>query len=222
MAASGDTVRIGVGRFDDKRYYSFPGWSDSVRVVVHQYELTITGSGPETIIGQEEPWELEQGNHKGIVAGQLVGVLDNSILRVQDLTLENMEKGVDTSHELVDGCYVEIKDARFEGTGSRPPSTAPLPAKCSSSKTPSSTTSLATESSPRLGTGQIHAARIRTSRLTYDPIWNGTHLGAVECIRDCLLTNCQFIGGTACAIFTYSGPALIKNCRFEGQEGYML
>ena len=65
VAASGDTILIGPGRFNEQRYWSFPGWSDSVRVVVPQRELTLIGSGPATIIGQTEPWELEQGAHKG-------------------------------------------------------------------------------------------------------------------------------------------------------------
>ena len=65
VAADGDTIRIGPGRYDEKTLFVTPGWSEFVRVIVRQEELTIIGSGPETIIGQEEPWELDQGWHRG-------------------------------------------------------------------------------------------------------------------------------------------------------------
>jgi len=94
-AASGDTIRIGPGRFDEKQWVTCPGWSDSVRVLVPQEELTIIGSGPETIIGQVDPWDPEQGYHKGIVASDWWG---NSTIRVENLHMENMRTALYTSH----------------------------------------------------------------------------------------------------------------------------
>jgi len=110
IAASGDTIRIGPGRFDEKQYVTCPGWSDSVRVLVSQEELTIIGSGPETIIGQEAPWDLEQGDPKGIVASDWWG---NSRIFLENLHFENMGDGIYTSHE--NPCDVTIGNCTFYG-----------------------------------------------------------------------------------------------------------
>ncbi len=111
-AASGDTVRIGLGRFDEKFLVTCPGWSEYVRVHVTQHELTIIGSGPGTIIGQVNPWEPEEGYHKGIATGSLWG---NQILRIESLHLEHMRDGIYTGYEDTAWNIFEVSDCSFNG-----------------------------------------------------------------------------------------------------------
>jgi hypothetical protein len=113
-AADGDTIAIGPGRYDEKTLFVTPGWSEFVRVIVRQEELTIIGSGLETIIGQEEPWELDQGWHRGIVAGYLEGLNDNRRLLVEGIRFENMAMGIYTSYEGA-AAGVKIRDCEFAG-----------------------------------------------------------------------------------------------------------
>jgi hypothetical protein len=111
VAASGDTVRVGPGRFDDMRLVTTPGWADSVIVQVKQYELTIIGSGPETIIGKDEPWDDVLGDHrKGIATSDYWG---NHVLRVEDLKIENMRDGIYTSFEYEPGGTLEVRNCEF-------------------------------------------------------------------------------------------------------------
>nr|MEE4269523.1 right-handed parallel beta-helix repeat-containing protein [Candidatus Krumholzibacteria bacterium] len=110
-ASSGDTIRIGPGRFNDQTWVTSPGWSDSVRVLVTQQELTLIGSGyPETVIGPPDPWDPSQGFHKGIVGGDLLG---NLILRVQGIWFVNMRDAIYTSYEFEDGSVLNVSHCTF-------------------------------------------------------------------------------------------------------------
>jgi hypothetical protein len=102
-AASGDTIRIGPGRFNEGQIVTVPGWSHFVRVLVSQPELTLIGSGESTVIGQEEPWDLSQGLHKGIATGAWFG---NASITVVDIRFENMGQGIYASetHAHIIGC----------------------------------------------------------------------------------------------------------------------
>ena len=115
VAASGDTILIGPGRFNEQQWVTFPGWQDSVRVLVPQHELTLIGSGPATIIGQTEPWEMEQGYHKGIVTGDLLG---NAVIRVEKIRFENMARGIYTSYESTGEDTVLIRNCEFYANNS--------------------------------------------------------------------------------------------------------
>jgi hypothetical protein len=112
-AASGDTIRIGPGRFDERRFWTFPGWSDSVYVVVDQHELTLIGSGPETIIGPQEAWEPEQANERGIVTATFLG---NAVLRIENLRIENVYRAVEVAHEVSEADTVAVRACHFFGT----------------------------------------------------------------------------------------------------------
>ncbi len=110
-AASGDTIRIGVGRFDDKQWVVCPGWSEFVMVKVFQEELTIIGSGPETIVGSSSPWDASQGDPKGVACGDLWG---NERLVLEDLCVENMRDGVYVSYEFASNCSLVISNCLFK------------------------------------------------------------------------------------------------------------
>ena len=94
-AASGDTIRIGPGRFEEKRpYTSYPSttekWTFDVYVAVIVSELTIIGSGADqTTIGPPVRIWQDPEEPKIICALSLV-----SRLIVEDLALENVFQGV--------------------------------------------------------------------------------------------------------------------------------
>ncbi len=111
VAADGDTIRIGPGRFDEMRLVTSIGWTDSVCVLVTQEELTIIGSGPETVIGTAREWDLEQGRRKGIVASDYWG---NERVLVEGIRVENMRDGIYTAYEDGPGS-VKIRDCEFAG-----------------------------------------------------------------------------------------------------------
>jgi hypothetical protein len=82
-AASGDTIRIGPGRYNDGRVVTTPGWSEFVRVLVRQFELTLIGSGHGvTIMGPSSPWDLSQGWNIGIRVGPHFG---NQHVQISDI-----------------------------------------------------------------------------------------------------------------------------------------
>jgi len=108
-AASGDTILIGPGRFDEGRLVTTPGWTDYVRVLVEQEELILIGSGEHnTIIGPEAPYDYSQGNNKGIEAGPWWG---NQRLVVRDIGFENMGFAIRT-HPTPE---VLVANCRFSG-----------------------------------------------------------------------------------------------------------
>ena len=96
LAAPGDTVRIGPGRYDDPEVVSCPGWTREVQVLVDKDNLVLIGSGSSTIIGQEEWWEESQGYHLGIVASDGWGCFN---LTIDSLRIENSGGAIYSSHE---------------------------------------------------------------------------------------------------------------------------
>jgi len=108
-AASGDTVLIGPGRFDEGQMVTTPGWTDYVRVLVELEELTLIGSGGQsTIIGPEAPYDFSQGRNKGIEAGPWWG---NQRLVVRDIGFENLGFAIRT-HPTPE---VYVSNCRFAG-----------------------------------------------------------------------------------------------------------
>ncbi len=108
-AASGDTILIGPGRFDEKQVRTCMVETDSVRIFVTQEVLTIIGSGPdETIIGQSESWDLSQGHHLGVFADSYCG---NQVLNLIGLRMENMGYAVFAGT----GAKSTIRDCMFYG-----------------------------------------------------------------------------------------------------------
>jgi len=136
FAASGDTILIGPGRYNEGRIVTTPGWTEFVRVLVHQEELTIIGAGPEeTIIGPTGPYDPNQGFDKGIVANPHFGC--HRII-IENIGFENMGAGIignDAAEEIsirnclfqsnyngvycVGGTGLEISACRFVNDGPR-------------------------------------------------------------------------------------------------------
>lgn len=109
-AASGDTIRIGPGQFDDKFLLTSPGWSDSVIANVSQDTLTLIGSGASTIVGQNSSWDSSQGQTKGIVASDYWG---NSHINISNISFKNFRDAIYTSHENTLQSHVSVKHCSF-------------------------------------------------------------------------------------------------------------
>lgn len=91
-AASGDTIMIGPGRYNEGAIVVTPGWTEFVRVLIRQPELTLIGAGHEqTIIGPPTPWDLSQGWNVGIEMGSYWGHRRGWI---SGIGFENMAFGV--------------------------------------------------------------------------------------------------------------------------------
>ncbi len=93
LAASGDTIRVGPGFYED--FHQVPAPLENENVVVHvtQEELTLIGAGPhETTIGQRIDWAGWQGPLRGILAGSVC--FDNQRLNIRDLGFEGVYSGV--------------------------------------------------------------------------------------------------------------------------------
>lgn len=109
-AASGDTILIGPGRYNDAELVSSAGWTDSVRVLIRQEELTIIGAGPDrTIIGPAVPFDLaSQGHDRGIEAGPWWGC---QRVFIHGIGFENMWGGIVG----MDAPDIDVEDCRFTG-----------------------------------------------------------------------------------------------------------
>ena len=107
-AASGDTIMIGPGRYNEGAIVVTPGWTEFVRVLIRQPELTLIGAGPaQTIIGPATPWDLSQGWNVGVEMGSYWGHRRGWI---SGIGFENMAFGV-TGAEAPESAI--IRDCRF-------------------------------------------------------------------------------------------------------------
>ena len=88
-AASGDTILIGPGRFEEHAPFTVPGWTEEVYVGFAGSSLTLIGSGQDiTVIGPVTPIHDPMEEPKGIVS-----VLDADLF-IQGLTIENVKQAV--------------------------------------------------------------------------------------------------------------------------------
>lgn len=108
-AASGDTIRIGPGRYDEGRIVQTPGWAELVRVLVKVEDLTLIGAGGDrTIIGPTTEWDLSQGWHRGIQTATYWGTRR---LVVDGIRFENMAYGINDD----DIAELSIRNCTFSG-----------------------------------------------------------------------------------------------------------
>lgn len=120
VAASGDTITIGRGRFDEGSIVSTIGWTEFVRVVIRVEELTIIGAGHDiTIIGPDNPYDRDDGEHRGIEYSDYWG---SKRLTLINLGIENMFRGVDGhmadqsgSLLVMEGCRISGCEISYEG-----------------------------------------------------------------------------------------------------------
>ncbi|MBU2500889.1 right-handed parallel beta-helix repeat-containing protein [bacterium] len=106
-SASGDTIMIGPGRYNEGRMVTTPGWTEFVRVLVTRQELTLIGAGPnQTIIGPEDPYSIDQGDDRGIEGSPYFG---GFFVEVNGIAFENMCWGIIGEY----GINYKISNCRF-------------------------------------------------------------------------------------------------------------
>lgn len=89
VMASGDTIRIGPGRYDEWQSYG-PDWNVSkVRGYVNVGIATVIGSGLDTVIGPDEPWSSAAGQTHGFEVSS-----ECSVLRLESIAFENLERAI--------------------------------------------------------------------------------------------------------------------------------
>ena len=68
-SASGDTILIGPGRYDDRFLWGNPPWQQHTRVLVTRSDLTLIGAGADrTIIGDAAPMGIGYDQDSGLAA----------------------------------------------------------------------------------------------------------------------------------------------------------
>jgi hypothetical protein len=204
-SASGDTIHVGPGRYNEGHIVTCPGWTEFVRVLVTKSELTFIGSGQESIIGQESPWDLSQGRHKGIVAAAYWG---NNTIHIQDLSFDNVSEAIyaaEATVEIANSTFLHnresvnvtfggglwIRNCRFEfqpGDGCH------------------------------VFSDFSDYCDVRDCIFILDDsnIWgqgNLQILGAAQAIVE----NCTFLGGDSGVTTAYPGITSIYNCHFQNQ-----
>jgi hypothetical protein len=206
-AAEGDTIMIGPGRFDEGQVYSFPGWTEFVRVMVNKPNLTLIGSGPTTIIGQPQPWDPAQGEHRGVVAGVYYG--SPGRLSISKVAFENIWRAIYTEEidVAVENCnfYLNCYGCAF-WRGSK-----------------ASIRNCEFVDMTRHGTHVVcwsqYRLEITGCTFVLDDIPTGaqSHI-ALEGVQDGLIENCQFSDGVAGIGLSSGARATIRNCVFDGQN----
>jgi hypothetical protein len=209
-AASGDTIRIGPGRYNEGQIVTCPGWSEFVRVLVTQAELTLLGSGPETIIGQENAWDLSQGDHKGVAAGSLWGA---QAITIEGVHFENMGDGVyaDVVAPTIKNCtfrnnYYSL--TVFQGN-------LAVVENCQFEGQPRDGTHIFVWNSGR--------CEIRDSSFILADYsqWSTKHV-SITGTDESVIERCEFQGGTSGTAVSYGGPSFISNCTFLRQSNIAL
>lgn len=208
-AASGDTIRIGPGRYDDKHLVGNPPWQRFARFHLVQSEITIIGSGQDrTAIGPAQAWTAAQGEDSGAYVGGYYGA---TVVRIEGLRFENTNTGIANfdgiDSLLVAGCsfgghrmgintdasFACISNSRFEG--------------------------VAANSFFHLGSFSVDVLRVDGCTFILDsmPAAPQQHV-QIQSTADAEISNCTFLDGTVGIVVTVGSSALIRDCRIEGQS----
>jgi hypothetical protein len=211
-AASGDTILIGPGRFNEQQWVTCPGWQDSVRVLVHQYELTIIGSGPETIIGQDVAWNEDQGYHKGIVVSDY---WNNHVARIEKLRFENMSNGIYSSFEEAGDNTVLIRDCEFMGNHDAVALIGD-----------GGDVRISGCSFNYMARDGLHIGAFRQSKLVIEHCsfllldhhhWPQRHI-SLNGVQNAHVTDCEFLEGSGAITVADGTNALVERCIMDGQS----
>ncbi len=207
-AASGDTVMIGPGRYDEGAIVSCPGWTAFVRVLIRQTELTIIGAGPgQTIIGPTTPWDLSRGWNRGIEAGP---GWNSMRVHVSDIGFENMGYGISGAEApealTIDRCrfYNNAKSVFFYAGGDL------------------SITDSVFDQAPRNYEFVIAIACssviVDASQFTLADAHQWTQSAVhLESSVVASVTNCVFSGGDGALALVGAGSSTVQGCRFHNQ-----
>lgn len=202
--ASGDTILIGPGRYNEGTIVQVPGWTELVRVLVTVEDLTLIGAGPqETIIGQEEDWDLSQGWHRGIQTATYWGTRR---LVVEGIRFENMAYAINDD----DIAEVEIRNCAFSGSRY---SVGDFGGTLLIEN-------VAFESVKRNGqhlVGWAHDS-LRVSNCTFshvpDGVWAQSSVG-IAGVHDATFEDCRFAGGSGGLGVSSGTTAIVRRCQFD-------
>jgi hypothetical protein len=207
-AASGDTILIGPGRYNEGAIVTTPGWAAFVRVVARQSELTLIGAGADqTIIGPTTPWSLADGWNIGVVVGPYWG---NSRIWISGIGFENMAYGVKGSEapELatLSDCrfYMNNSSVRFALGGALEVN------NCKFDLMPRDYNELSTN-----GMRSVQVVNCQFA-LASEHTWRqeAVHL---ESTSDAVITGCTFRGGDVGLGLYGMGPTRVSSCVFSDQ-----
>jgi hypothetical protein len=213
VAASGDTIRIGVGRFDDKQWVTSPGWSEYVRVLVDQQELTIIGSGPETIIGPEAVWDESQGSPRGIVGSDFWG---NERLVLEDLCIENLRRGVYASYETIPSCTLVVSSCLFK----RNDDSLWLLGVGADISVLNSRFEYLVDTGQHIVGWQHENLTIEGCEFFMDASIYGQRGVSLNLVDNTTISNCNFSSGTVGVSFSVSTLFEVRDSVFQGQGNY--
>ncbi len=210
-AADGDSILIGPGRYNEGEIYTCPGWTEFVRVLVTKSNLTFIGSGPTTIIGQEEPWELSQGNNRGIEAIPFFGC--HGSIRVENVRFEGMYRGINTEYieALITGCeFSGICFAIYSWENTR------IDIQNCQVSEPARDGSLFS--------GHFHehySVRNCSFDLPQDNYWPVYSINLWG-VGDAQIEDCRFTGGYLGINLYLAPPTLVRSCVFDGQDYFAI
>lgn len=208
-AASGDTIRIGPGVFEEGSTWVFDnGGTIFSRVFVTKSELTFIGSGiDQTIVGQSEPWEVPQGDHVGIYVDSFVG---SSRAVIEDLTIQNARNGVfGWESEVV------INRCRFIGCHH---GISLLNHQTSGLYVKDSIFDDLARDGRSIGTHWLAVAEIRDSKFAQGPSnWRRNNI-SLNSTDSAVIENCEFLGSAGGIQLDQGTTARITRCTFDGQE----
>ncbi|MBK7189881.1 MAG: hypothetical protein IPH86_14695 [bacterium] len=110
-SASGDTILIGPGRYDDRFLWGNPPWQQYTRVLVTRSDLTLIGAGADrTIIGDAAPMGIGYDQDSGLAAHVAFGA---GVVRISDIGFENCYSGA-----YFNGIgSASVANCRFAGNG---------------------------------------------------------------------------------------------------------
>jgi len=210
-AASGDTIRIGPGRFNEQRLVTCPGWSDSVRVLIPHQELTLIGSGEATIIGSPDPWDSNQDENKGIVASDYWG---NNFLRIQGIRFENMRDGIYSGYETVPNCSLVVQDCQFIGNFAALIlfGTGDVVEISDCQFFPMS------ENGRHVLSWYQNSLTIERSEFHADGTVYGQTALSLNWVGATSISSCEFAGGISAISSSYGGPISLANCSFSSHS----
>jgi hypothetical protein len=207
-AASGDTIQIGRGWFDEKELVTCPGWTEYVRVLVPQAVLTIIGSGPATTIGQFAAWDLSQGDHMGIVGGSIFG---NQELHVSNMTFANMFIGVNAEDNLfvLDNCIFYgncLSISSWDG---------------SSTTIRNCTFQDVSRNGRHIFVGGLENIEIQNCMLSldYEYPWPQRHI-SVENGTNAVIEDCELVGGSGAFGAGTFANVTVRRCLLDHQSNY--
>ncbi len=213
VAASGDTILVGAGRYDDKQLFGNPPWQQYVRILAVKPELTIIGAGATlTIVGPALPWTDVQDEDKGIyITGD--GQAAPPSLCVRGMRFENSGIGI---HAETSAGTIRVHDCEFRGN------TTSIASFCRSTEV-TECRFLSLADSWGYHVNAIGQDSLRISSSVFELESQPSHIKVLLNAQSTVLAtiaDSEFRGGRLGASVSNGTRAEFRNCLFDGQGLY--